>query len=291
MILELAGALAVLALVYGIGWIWDGLAATFGPSGTGSAPESRGGRRLIGHRPAAEVRAALARFVDARGGQMTERPLQELPRAAYSHQNARVTLSLLSTQEDPPRHHLQAVYALPPGLAWRAEIFPAVPGRPIDDVRIGIAEFDDCYVLKASDPEALKEFLDEATRRALGELEAIPGGPRSLVSLHSSRLLVRRETIPGTTEDVARFVAVADRFFDRVLVFWQRASGIEILGSAASGEPVHCQVCQASLRPDETVQCRRCRAPHHGDCWEFNGGCATFACGERRFVREPGPLQ
>jgi hypothetical protein len=32
--------------------------------------------------------------------------------------------------------------------------------------------------------------------------------------------------------------------------------------------------------PVETTgpRCLRCRAPHHGDCWRYNGGCGIYAC-------------
>lgn len=39
-----------------------------------------------------------------------------------------------------------------------------------------------------------------------------------------------------------------------------------------------CQVCGAPLE-GETVECVKCTTLHHLDCWQFNGRCATFACG------------
>lgn len=43
-----------------------------------------------------------------------------------------------------------------------------------------------------------------------------------------------------------------------------------------------CLVCGDRLRP-EPVVCRRCHTPHHHECWDYAGGCATFAC-----VANPG---
>lgn len=38
-----------------------------------------------------------------------------------------------------------------------------------------------------------------------------------------------------------------------------------------------CAVCGEGLRI-EYKACDRCRATHHGDCWEYNEGCATIGC-------------
>ena len=47
----------------------------------------------------------------------------------------------------------------------------------------------------------------------------------------------------------------------------------------ARGGPAaaRCPVCAC---PVETAgpRCLRCRAPHHGDCWRYNGGCGIYAC-------------
>lgn len=42
-----------------------------------------------------------------------------------------------------------------------------------------------------------------------------------------------------------------------------------------------CPVCNQHLTSPVAV-CVRCRTPHCQECWEYNGGCATFACGEKR---------
>ena len=40
-----------------------------------------------------------------------------------------------------------------------------------------------------------------------------------------------------------------------------------------------CQVCGAGIADDAAqTLCSRCETVHHTDCWEYNGGCATYAC-------------
>lgn len=43
---------------------------------------------------------------------------------------------------------------------------------------------------------------------------------------------------------------------------------------------IHCRVCGDLLQAGVLVACQNCETPHHGDCWEYNQGCAVFACGE-----------
>jgi len=97
--------------------------------------------------------------------------------------------------------------------------------------------------------------------------------------------MVRKQGIVSELADLSVFADLAFVVYDRLYVFWQRESGIEILDDVpaeASKDPV-CQVCGADIASDMRVYCRRCKTPHHKDCWEFNGSCSTYACGEKRF--------
>ncbi len=43
---------------------------------------------------------------------------------------------------------------------------------------------------------------------------------------------------------------------------------------------VSCRVCGEPLGP-APVLCPECDTPHHWDCWEYNGGCAVYACSHK----------
>lgn len=48
-------------------------------------------------------------------------------------------------------------------------------------------------------------------------------------------------------------------------------------GKAETGRA--CPYCRFPLKEGiEIVECGVCHAPHHGDCWQDNGGCAVVAC-------------
>ena len=39
----------------------------------------------------------------------------------------------------------------------------------------------------------------------------------------------------------------------------------------------HCQICGETIVEDH-VRCCQCATPHHEDCWQYYGECATFGC-------------
>lgn len=42
-----------------------------------------------------------------------------------------------------------------------------------------------------------------------------------------------------------------------------------------------CPVCQVIIRPGEAVgQCPECGTQHHQECWNENGGCGVYGCGQ-----------
>ena len=38
----------------------------------------------------------------------------------------------------------------------------------------------------------------------------------------------------------------------------------------------------ASRWPADLVYCGGCQTPHHRECWEYFGGCSTYACGHKQ---------
>lgn len=44
---------------------------------------------------------------------------------------------------------------------------------------------------------------------------------------------------------------------------------------------MNCPYCQSNIKSDNEVQyCKECGTPHHKECWEENGGCTTYGCGQ-----------
>ena len=295
--MELLVIFVIIFIIYGAGWIWQTVNDILrdanrvqwdAPSGGGARPA----RVLLGGHDLSELGRAYQRFAEARSGELHNRQLFQSPKVSFTHHGARALLSVYEPGDSTGLLHTQLTYTVPEGWPYRLEIYPQ--RRPDDgasngptDVRLGVPEFDDRYVVKSNDERFARDFLDGAARQALEDLRNLIGNDRLLVSMNSSRLMVRKESVIGGADDLAVFADLAGRLHDRIELFWQRASGIEILdepaGAAEATAPT-CQICGSTIPPDARVDCRRCGTPHHKDCWEFNGQCSTYACGEKRFA-------
>ncbi|HZL71383.1 MAG TPA: NAD-dependent epimerase/dehydratase family protein, partial [Planctomycetota bacterium] len=106
----------------------------------------------------------------------------------------------------------------------------------------------------------------------------------SLENLREARAQGRFRFVRGTVLDPRRVRQLVERgdavvhlaaAVGVMLVVWERENGIEILDETDPLEPegTKCQVCSHPMAADASVRCRRCRTPHHTDCWDFNGGC------------------
>jgi hypothetical protein len=292
--MELLVIFVIIFIIYGAGWIWqtvnDILRDANRVQWDAPAAPGRSNRVLLGGHDLAELGRAYQRFAESRNGELHNRQLFQSPKVSFTHHGARALLSVYEPGDSSGVLHTQLTYTVPEGWPYRLEVFPQ--RRPDDgsasspaDIRIGDPEFDPRYVVKSNDERFACEFLDGAARQTLEELRHLLGNDRLLVSMNSSRLMVRKESVIGSADDLAVFADLAGRLHDRIELFWQRATGIEILDEPAPpADAPKCQICGFEIAPEHRVDCRRCSTPHHKDCWEFNGQCSTYACGEKRFA-------
>jgi hypothetical protein len=291
---ELLVVFVIIFIIYGAGWIWQTVNDILRDSSRGSwsaVPGSRGARVLLGGHDLSDLARSWQRFAEGRRGEMHARQLFQSPKVSFVHQGARALLSVYEAGDHAGPLHTQLTYTVPEGWPYRLEIYPH--RRPEDggpgasDIQIGEPDFDARYVIKSNDEKFAREFLDGAARQSVEELRQLLGNDRILVSMNPSRLMIRKESVIDTLETLESLADQAGRLHDRIDLFWQRASGIEILDGPASpddGALVVCQICGSKIASETKVVCRRCGTPHHEDCWEFNGRCSTYACGEKRFA-------
>lgn len=290
---ELLVVFVIIFIIYGAGWIWQTVNDILRDSSRGSwtaVPGSRAARVLLGGHDLSDLARAWQAFAGDRRGEMHARQLFQSPKVSFVHHGARALLSVYESGDSAAALHTQLTYTVPEGWPYRLEIFPQ--RRPEDgassanDLRIGEPGFDARYVVKSNDEKFARDYLDGAARQAVEDLRSLLGNDRILVSLNPSRLMIRKESVIDSPDALKSLADLAGRLHDRIDVFWQRASGIEILDEpatpAAQGEAV-CPICGSKIAPESRVVCRRCGTPHHEDCWDFNGRCSTYACGEKRF--------
>ncbi len=300
--MELVIIFVIIFIIYGAGWIWQTISdilrdinrSNWDARVYGQVATSRSLKKTLGGADLAELRRLYQALAEERDGQMHDRAPFESPKVSYVYKTARVLLSIYESSDDPSQFYTQLTYTIAPGWPYRVEVFPQrfdvqdVRYLNIEDIEIGDAEFDPRFVVKSSDAGFVKEFLDPALRTAIDDLRKILGNDRILISINSSRLMVRKLGVLATREHVASFARLSDAIYERIVHFWQKANGIEIIDSPLSdgGEDPHCQVCGTVIHVEVRVFCRRCKTPHHSDCWSFNDGCSTYACGEKNFVKK-----
>lgn len=153
----------------------------------------------------------------------------------------------------------------------------------MQDSALGDAAFDADYGVQAT-PADLVRRLFRAERRAvlIGAVRRLEVLGPPFIELEGERLDVGvRKELSGE----AAYLELAGAARDFVSAFGELLPKPSILwGALQSGGSARCLVC-ATLLERDVVRCKKCRTPHHDDCWRYARRCATYGCGERRWVR------
>ncbi len=127
-----------------------------------------------------------------------------------------------------------------------------------------------------------RHVLDDVTRTRLRQMDGMGDGP-FLFQGRPRQVMVRVSRRIEEGAQLQRFIESCYALVGRVQGE-ASAPGMEIETVSPGAEAV-CQVCGTAVEAARRVVCRKCRVPHHDDCWAYNDGCSIFACGERRSER------
>lgn len=228
------------------------------------------------------------------GGQSEQGGLFSLPRIRFPHAGRNVLLTYMAQGDEGPSY--KTSLAIPwSHRTLRCEIFPDSPTYSLrrligmQDIEIGSPRFDDQFVITGNDEQAIKAFLTPKVRTCVGKIYNLKTGsnPAPGIYLHISGgwLTVSKNGYLVSGNELDPFVESFLDLFDTASMV--AISGIVFIDTPAA-EPSHdetaphCIVCGESLTTD-LISCRSCRTPHHRDCWQYFGGCATYACGGKQF--------
>lgn len=271
LLLVFASALALLILVFIGAWVFSVVAGArrARTGGTRSGP-SKAGRRLLAS-AAAELGAEA---VDS---------------APVPH--------LRSRPPDPPfgialapidDHSIDylPVFEAPVAGGVFLEAWPA--GSPFPPARVsmggggipvGDAAFESAYIVRSDDPHFARSLLDPESRALIEAGRRIGGGGRIRVNLDPLRLRVRKEEPLDSPADLVALARIGLGLLERVRDAVETRSAVQYYDAPPAATKPNCPVCAMAIA-DRPVLCRRCRTPHHPDCWDYAGGCSMFACGE-----------
>lgn len=157
---------------------------------------------------------------------------------------------------------------------------------PVDD-----DAFDTRYAVRAWDAREAKTWLSEGVRWQIEKLRHFCEPQDMQIVVMQGRLTVKKSGRLRRFDELAEFCQLGLELYDQAML--TRSVGIEFVaeGEAQPIREAMCQVCGENI-VSELVFCRRCKTPHHLDCWQYYGACSTYGCRETVFVtpRLAGPV-
>jgi hypothetical protein len=175
-------------------------------------------------------------------------------------------------------------------IPGRAEIFYYQTRDTLLPLRRGFlpVEFDREDIRRrwrvlAEDGDAIQRLLSDGVRLAIELLWRQPEPSELTIGLSPGWLVIRKIWHSPRSTDLEAFVERALALSDQLNL--AVAAGIEFVAGDKPQllEDARCGVCGDGLT-GEIVVCRRCNTPHHRECWQYGGGCATYGCGGRECV-------
>ena len=215
----------------------------------------------------------------------------------FAHGGRPVVLSY-QAQGDESRSYKTSLTIAWANRSLRCEIFPETPVSTLrkligmQDIEIGSPWFDDQFIITGNDEAAIKGLLTPATQyliQQLYKLNTDKGWTQHLyLQISAGWLTVTKNGHLDTPAKVDPFIGLFLDLFDTAALV--PPAGIEFINTLSTPhadspdeDAPHCIVCGEPLSTD-LVSCRSCKTPHHRDCWQYFGGCATYACGGKQFA-------
>jgi hypothetical protein len=251
--------------------------AVLGGVGGGTA------RRAVGSRAAFEALGKKYRGVVRGTGWFGN------PNVVFNYRESRVVVRITKENSASSRRTPATQVIIQwPNPAFHCEIWPAasatlsrVPAG-LQVVSTGSPEFDRNFVVCGQDREEIESVINPVVQRQVQRIYALPAPWRFHIRFAYGSLVVTKDQVIRRVTELQDFVADVLEFFDQALLTQSR--GIEFVDALEAQllEDVSCRVCGERITHD-LVFCRRCKTPHHRDCWLYNGACSVFACGESNF--------
>ena len=218
--------------------------------------------------------------------------LRGMPQVVFSYRSARVTVEALARVPQDLGSGPAVRICLPwPEAALRVEVRhpPQQPHAAVPDglqpVLLAPDDFARRCSVRGMDPRAVAEFFNEVIRWHVERLCTQPVVSPLCLQVGRGVMAITKVLTVHRGAELIQVVEAALDLYDQALL--TRTRGITFLEqhSAQVLEQAVCRICGEEIR-EGLVFCRRCKTPHHRECWQYVGRCSVFACGETQF-REP----
>lgn len=147
------------------------------------------------------------------------------------------------------------------------------------DVKVDDPVFDRTYRLVGHPRTAVRAFASPAVRWQIDKIRNLAGSHDVRVMVSGGQFVVEKAVQALTFAVLESLTTIALDLYDQALL--TRSTGIEFIEpeTVQVVQQAMCQVCSEDIVSD-MVLCRRCKTPHHLDCWQYYGACTTYGCGE-----------
>lgn len=211
------------------------------------------------------------------------------PKVKFQHAGARVAIDIYSTGGENATHYTQVhFYGRCPNV--RCEVYPEGGWSRVkkffgmQDIEIGSPRFDERYIIQGDDGAALRSLLNPGVQRQIARLRLFLANDNIYVSFSRHELLVKKLSFIKDLHTLREFTKLAIGLYDQAVL--PTDEGIEFVKSASPPKLTEalCQICGETIESG-VVFCRRCKTPHHRECWEYYGACSTYGCLETSYLR------
>jgi len=240
-----------------------------------------------------QLNRVFSRFARQMRGTMEPAGVMSYPEVAFSYRGISATLHIFpGGSEDATELFTCLTFGVGTALErcpLRLELVPRTAKIYSETKHRGLEIFrsDDMdealasVIVLTNDHEEWGELRSLGFDTAMVRLDRVGNLVPAYVSLNAERFTVKKLTLIHSLRGLTEFCSAAFGLLDLVVERYGHhfADGDLVIIEEETTETVTvCNICGASIEGEACV-CVRCETPHHIECWQYNGACATFACG------------
>ena len=137
--------------------------------------------------------------------------------------------------------------------------------------------------LRTEKPQGMNVLLSDGVKWQLERLLLFLPHQKLYCGSLRRELVLRKSGVIKNGQELVQLIRFGLELYDQLQL--TQVDGIDFVESAEATllEQIDCPICGDPIE-SQLVTCVSCKTPHHRDCWDYNGRCATFACGQEVFA-------
>ena len=224
-----------------------------------------------------------------RSAQVWRKPILRFNYGEYSVQVRSRRLSFWRFRSAANRR-TQVVVSSWPNRRLRLELFPHGWESPLrrqyrlNVVPIRDEPLDNYFTFRSNEPQPAERFLSAGVISQVKQLQTLLDTNQFTLSVAGGKFTVSMIGYSTNRQFLDDFIRLSLETFDQAILTLSEGIDFVAEDEATILDDVKCPICSCDILQDMVV-CVRCKTPHCRDCWNYNGKCATFGCGETRFLK------